>query len=111
MHALKNWNQHRIINVFRNRSIEWHFMICKDSKLWEQLYKSILELDYPLKRNDRGLYERIPHGTLTKDSWHEAFISFYHSHHVVCEKSQKKCEHVKYHSSLKKAIIKVCSHK
>jgi hypothetical protein len=22
---LKNWNQHRIINVLRNRSIEWHF--------------------------------------------------------------------------------------
>ncbi|CAB4023568.1 F-box only 11 [Paramuricea clavata] len=81
--------------------------ICKDSKLWEQLYKSIFGFDYPLKMNDRRLYERIPRGTLTKDSWHEAFIPLYHSHHVVCKESQKKCDHVKYHSSLKEAIKSV----
>ena len=63
----------------------------------EQLYKSTLKfgLDYPLKMNDQGLYERIPHDALTKNSWREAFIPFYHSHHVVCNESQKKCEHVK----------------
>ena len=61
----------------------------------EQLYKRVFGLDYILMRTDRGLYESIPCDALTKDSWYEAFVALYDSYHVVCNKSQRKCEHIK----------------
>ena len=61
----------------------------------EQLYKNTFGLDYVLKKNKQGLYERIPLDALTKDSWREAFITFSHVHHVVCNEVQKRCKDLK----------------
>ncbi|XP_028393025.1 F-box only protein 11-like isoform X2 [Dendronephthya gigantea] len=83
--------------------------ICQDSTLWEKLYKRTFGLDYILRNDEqtRGLYEKMPPGDVMKDSWREAFTSFYQSHHVVSSDSQKACEDLKYHSSLKEAITSV----
>ena len=80
--------------------------ICKDSTLWEQLYKITFGLEYALKKNEQGFYEAIPRDVLTKDCWRKAFFSLHHAHHVSID-LQKKCKDLKYHTSLKEAITSV----
>lgn len=56
--------------------------------LREQLYKTTFELDYCLKKTERGLYEKAD--VVSKDSWREAFATLYSSHHVYCDTLSKR---------------------